>query len=110
MSANDDNNTPKPHAGEYNRASTDTLRRLGKGHHLSHDDSQAFLAFVGNQFCAFLNDQQVGELMLAWQHFDREGKAAEEIQASEGELAAGDDADDLTERLIKAAAEHLASR
>ncbi|WP_250501264.1 hypothetical protein [Caballeronia sp. GAWG1-5s-s] len=91
-------------------SSTETLRRLGKGHHLGHDDYQEFLAFVGDRFSAFLNDQQIGELMLAWQHLERESKAAENIQASEAELAAGDDADELMRRLVLAAAEYLRSR
>lgn len=105
-----DKETPKPKAGQYDRASAEKLRRLGKGHHLRHDELQEFHAFIGDRFCAYLNDLQIGELMLAWQQLERENKAAEETQPSEGELAAGDDADKLTERLLLAAADYLRSR
>ncbi|MFM0135675.1 hypothetical protein [Caballeronia grimmiae] len=102
-----DDDKQKPKAGKYNDASKQALQRLGKGHHLSDDQYQSFLAFAGQMFCGFLNDQQIGELMLAWKNFQRESEAAQDHHATEGELASVDDAHELTKRLVLAAADHL---
>ncbi|KIG09824.1 hypothetical protein BurMR1_3061 [Burkholderia sp. MR1] len=107
MTTADDDKKKPAVAGRYNLFSTGALQKLGKGHHLSFNEFHDFLAFAGEKFCSFLNDQQVGELMLAWEYVARASKVAEKIQASEAELAAGDDADQLTKRLLLAAADHL---